>query len=73
MLLRPARTEIRLRCLRQACSAYWLDGGKDCNSFRIDVAFDTDPLLYSFKFYHFGRKIIPKPKQTLYVGKHHNG
>jgi len=30
--------------------AWWLEGGKDCERFRLDAALDTDPLLYSFEF-----------------------
>lgn len=47
---------------------YWLTGGDDCSEFKVDVALDTHPLLYSYKFTH--RK---KGKQVLYVGKTPDG
>src|SRR5687768_14231014 len=28
----------------------WLSGGDGCDRFRLDVALDTNPLLYSYKF-----------------------
>lgn len=47
---------------------YWLSGGEKCNSFRIDVDIDKDPLLYSFKF-----KNSKSGKQILYIGKISDG
>ena len=31
-------------------TSYWLSGGEGCDRFRLDVALDKDPLLYSYKF-----------------------
>jgi hypothetical protein len=49
-------------------SASWLAGGGDCNRFRVDVALDQQPLLYSYKF--TGGLT---DKQLLYVGKTSEG
>jgi hypothetical protein len=45
-------------------TSYWLAGGKDCDRFRVDVALDSKPLLYSYKFTNRWTG-----KQLLYVGK----
>jgi hypothetical protein len=45
-------------------SACWLEGGQECDRFRIDVALDLDPLLYSYKFSH-----AETGRQSLYVAK----
>ena len=42
----------------------WLRGGEGCDRFCIDVALDTSPLLYSYKF---TRSVTDE--QLLYVGK----
>jgi len=42
----------------------WLSGGGGCDRFRLDVALDTSPLLYSYKF----TKSLTD-EQVLYVGK----
>lgn len=47
---------------------YWLPDIEECDSFRIDVALDKDPLLYSFKF-----RNNKSGKQILYLGKKSNG
>jgi hypothetical protein len=43
---------------------YWLSGGDGCDRFRIDVALETKPLLYSYKFTN-----SMADEQVLYVGK----
>jgi hypothetical protein len=43
---------------------YWFSDVEGCDRFRIDVALDTDPLLYSFKFSNG-----TSGEQLLYVGK----
>ena len=48
--------------------AWWLSGGDGCQRFRLDVALDTEPLLYSYKFLDDGLT-----KQVLYVGKRPDG
>lgn len=45
-------------------SSIWLSGGEDCERFRLDIALDTMPLLYSYKFTN-----SRTGKQILYVGK----
>ena len=54
--------------------SYWLKGGVNCHWFQLDVALDTDPLLYSYKFTK-GRnpKIGSKIHPVLYIGKHPKG
>jgi hypothetical protein len=47
---------------------YWLSGGDGCDRFRIDVALDTNPLLYSYKFTN-----SMTDEQVLYVGKTPDG
>lgn len=47
---------------------YWLGGGDECTFFRVDVALDTSPLLYSYKFMN-----LMKGKQILYVAKTPDG
>ena len=42
----------------------WLSGGDGCDRFRIDVALDKAPLLYSYKF-----SKSSTDEQVLYVGK----
>jgi hypothetical protein len=42
----------------------WLAGGEDCDRFRVDVALDKMPLLYSYKFTN-----STTGKQIAYVGK----
>ena len=42
----------------------WLRGGGDCDRFRLDVALDQVPILYSFKFMN-----STTGNQVLYVGK----
>ena len=52
-------------------ASYWLEGGENCEQFRLDVATNLDPLLYSCefsKFTHGGTQ-----KQALYVGKGPDG
>lgn len=44
--------------------ANWLRGGVGCDRFRIDVALDKSPLLYSFRFTNSTTE-----QQILYVGK----
>ena len=51
-----------------AGKAYWLEGGHECDRFRIDVALDVNPLLYSYKFSHEKTQ-----RQTLYVAKTQSG
>ena len=46
----------------------WLAGGEDCNRFRLDVALDKIPLLYSCKFTN-----STTGKQVAYVGKTSEG
>lgn len=43
---------------------HWLTGGASCSRFRVDLALDTQPLLYSFKLLEQRRG-----RQVLYVGK----
>lgn len=43
---------------------YWLPDIGECDFFRIDVALDKEPLLYSYKF-----KKSKSGKQILYIGK----
>jgi hypothetical protein len=47
-----------------AGSSSWLAGGGECDRFRIDVALDQQPLVYSYKF-----TSSLTDKQILYVGK----
>ena len=42
----------------------WLTGGEGCDRFRLDIALDSHPLLYSCKFTH-----NVTGEQVLYVGK----
>ena len=42
----------------------WLSGGDGCDRFRLDVALDKNPLLYSCKFTN-----SVTGEQVLYVGK----
>jgi hypothetical protein len=46
----------------------WLSGGGGCDQFRLDVALDTNPLLYSYKFTN-----SMTGEQVLYVGKTPDG
>ena len=45
---------------------YWLSGGGDCHYVRIDIATETNNLLYSYKFW---KKLLGQ--QTLYVARTH--
>ena len=49
-------------------SAYWLSGGEECDSFRLDIALDKEPLLYSYKFTK-----SKSGEQMLYIGKTPDG
>lgn len=49
-------------------AAYWLEGGENCSLVRVDIGQNTDPLLYSFKFY--GEQ---GGSQKLYVAKTADG
>lgn len=47
---------------------HWLSGGEGCDRFRLDVALDKEPLLYSYKFSNG-----LTGKQVLYVAKTPDG
>ena len=46
---------------------FWLSGGGTCTLFKLDIARNTEPLLYSYKL------LNSKRKQELYVGKSYKG
>ena len=48
-------------------SVNWLHGGGNCTRYQVDIARDTVPMLYSYKFTN------SKREQSLYVGKTFRG
>lgn len=46
---------------------HWLGGGGECVYYQVDMARDTDPLLYSYKLKN------KRWKRVMYIGKTFNG